>query len=184
MKRIGDWMQTFTGRQFWVLDPRPEEICIEDIAHALSMQCRYGGHTTQFYSVAEHSWRVSSMCSAEDAMWGLMHDAAEAYLVDLPRPIKSGSELGSEYQRIERELQRVICERFGMSEREPPSVKVWDDYLLHWEGRDLMSPHPVPWFGEGTLELPTDVLVPVSPEFAEMALLDRFRRLSKYAEVV
>lgn len=68
--RRGDWIQTFTGRRFWPLDPRPEDVCIEDIAHALSLKCRFGGHCTRFYSVAEHSVHVSNYVPAEFALWG------------------------------------------------------------------------------------------------------------------
>ena len=85
MKRKGDWMQTHSGIQFWPLDPRPEDILIEDIAHALSNQCRFAGHCCFHYSVAQHSVLVSENVPAQDAMWGLLHDAGEAYLVDLPR---------------------------------------------------------------------------------------------------
>jgi len=177
MTRIGDWMQTFTGRQFWPLDPRPEDIVIEDIAHALSLQCRYGGHVRTFYSVAEHSWRVSKVCNEEDALWGLMHDAAEAYLVDLPRPIKRYSALGDEYRRIESRLMSVICDRFSLSRVEPLDVKRSDDFMLHWEGRDLMGPHPVPWVREGDFSLPEGCLIPMSPRVAEAAFLERFAEL-------
>lgn len=87
-ERKGDWIQTYTGRQFWPLDPKPEEVCIEDIAHALSQQCRYAGHTIRFYSVAQHSVEIALRVPRAAALWGLLHDAAEAYLVDLPRPVK------------------------------------------------------------------------------------------------
>ena len=68
--------------------PNPDDIRIEDIAHALSNQCRFAGHAREFYSVAEHSVHVSQLCLPEHALWGLLHDASEAYLVDLPRPLK------------------------------------------------------------------------------------------------
>ena len=83
-ERIGDWIQTYTGRQFWPLDPRVDEIHIEDIAHSLSMRCCYGGHLTDFYSVAEHSVLVSLHVPQEFALWGLLHDAAEAPHRHLP----------------------------------------------------------------------------------------------------
>src|SRR5690606_29748913 len=96
--RKGDWMQTFTGRRFWPLDPRPDEICIEDIAHALSMQCRYAGHCLSFYSVAEHSVLLSQHVAEPFRRWALLHDASEAYLVDVPRPIKGDL---SNYRAVE-----------------------------------------------------------------------------------
>ena len=66
--RKGDWMQTYTGRQFWPIDPRANEVHIEDIAHALSMMCRYNGHCRTFYSVAEHSVLVSQHVPPEHAL--------------------------------------------------------------------------------------------------------------------
>jgi hypothetical protein len=86
--RVGDWIQTYSGRQFWPLDPRVEDVHLEDIAHALSNVCRYTGHVREFYSVAEHSVHVSWSCEPEDALWGLLHDASEAYLADMARPVK------------------------------------------------------------------------------------------------
>src|SRR4051794_15527189 len=87
--RRGGWITTFSRRQFWPLDPHSDEIHIEDIAHSLSQQCRFGGHSRSFYSVAQHSCLVSALCKANDALWGLLHDASEAYLGDIPRPLKS-----------------------------------------------------------------------------------------------
>ena len=81
--RIGDWMQTYTGERFWPLDPRIEDIHIRDISMALGKLCRYGGHTIFFYSVAEHSVLVSEYVPEEYALWGLLHDASEAYLSDI-----------------------------------------------------------------------------------------------------
>lgn len=176
-ERVGCWLQTYSGRQFWPLDPRPEDVVIEDVAHALSLQCRYGGHTRKFYSVAEHCWRASQICDGENALWGLLHDASEAYLVDLPRPLKRFSALGGEYRQVEARLMDVICERFGLTAVEPAEVKRADDFLLHWEARDLMAPHPEPWVGEGTMILPRSVIDTLSPCLAEIAFLERFREL-------
>jgi hypothetical protein len=84
MDRDG-FLGTFSGLRFWPLDPEPEKILIADIAHALAHQCRFGGHASKFYSVSENSVHVSRRCAPEDALWGLLHDASEAYLVELPR---------------------------------------------------------------------------------------------------
>src|SRR5438128_12538670 len=83
----GDWMQTYTGRAFYPLDPRLDDICIEDIAHALSMLCRYGGQCQEFYSVAEHSVLMSYAVNPQHALWALLHDATESYMGDLIRPL-------------------------------------------------------------------------------------------------
>ena len=82
--RRGGWIQTYTGRQFWPLDPRIEDIDIHDIAHALSHQCRYSGHCLRFYSVAEHSVLLSHHVAGEHMLWALLHDAWEAYLAAIP----------------------------------------------------------------------------------------------------
>ncbi|HKK06533.1 MAG TPA: hypothetical protein VKA50_11875 [Gammaproteobacteria bacterium] len=82
------WILTYTGRRVDLLDPDPATIEPEDIAHALSNMCRFNGHCRHFYSVAEHSWHVALLVSRENALQGLMHDAAEAYVADITRPLK------------------------------------------------------------------------------------------------
>ena len=93
--RTGDWTQTFAGIQFYPFDPRPDEVKIKDIAHALSMICHFNGHTREFFSVAQHSLMVSYLLPAEHKLWGLMHDSAEAYIGDMIRPIKTHSDMFS-----------------------------------------------------------------------------------------
>jgi hypothetical protein len=178
MTRKGDWMQTYTGRQFWPIDPRADEIDIVDIAHALSQQCRFAGHCKTFYSVAEHSWRTSNVCNSENALWGLLHDASEAYLVDLPTPVKHASEMGSAYQVIEDRLMKVIADRFDLPWPMPEDVKKTDAFMLHWEQRDLMAPPPAPWAGQGSVLLPKTKLEPLHPVIAEYLFLKRFCELS------
>lgn len=143
--RIGDWMQTYIGVQFWPLDPRPVDINLFDIAHALSNQCRFAGHVTEFYSVAQHSVLVAGIVPSEHAAWALLHDAAEAYLVDLPRPIKRYSTIGTEYREVESRLMAAICKRFGLPVEEPAEVKAADDIALMTEKRDLMPNCPAKW---------------------------------------
>ena len=144
MNRIGDWIQTNSGVAFWPLDPRPEEIRIEDIAHALAHQCRFSGHTREFYSVAEHSVRVSLMCDPRDALWGLLHDASEAYLQDVARPIKQLPAM-AEYRNAEERLQKVIGLKFGLHRQQPDSVSIADKIMLGIEARDLMAPQQPGW---------------------------------------
>ncbi len=85
---LDGFLPTCTGRSVHILNPRPEEIDIEDVAHALSHACRFAGHVPAFYSVAQHSILVSELLDARTALWGLLHDASEAYLHDLTRPLK------------------------------------------------------------------------------------------------
>jgi hypothetical protein len=178
MKRNGDWMQTYTGRQFWPIDPRVSEICIADIAHSLANQCRFAGHCLSFYSVAQHSVIVSRICNSEDALWGLLHDAAEAYLVDLPRPIKRFSALGTRYKEVENALMQVVCERFKLPTCEPVSVKTADNVALVTEMRDLMSRPPALWEEARHSDPLDETIHPLSPRNAEMEFLRRFSELS------
>ena len=174
--RIGDWMQTYTGLQFWPLDPLPHEIQIRDIAHSLSLQCRFAGHVKEFYSVAQHSVLVSYNVPEEDGLWGLMHDASEAYLVDLPRPVKNVGELGFIYKQVEKQLMERICNRFNMDIIEPPSVKIVDNRLLMTEKRDLMGKSPGVWTTEGIDPFPFH-LKGIDSESAEAGFLRRFKEL-------
>ncbi len=162
--RRGDWIETATGIQFWPLDPKPEDICVWDIAHALSNMCRFTGHCREFYSVAQHSVLVASIVPEQDRKWALLHDAAEAYLIDLPRPIKRYSALGAEYRQIEARIMQVICERFGLSAECPESIKQADDIALATEKRDLMPNTGKPW--EGLPDPLTETIKPLSPREA------------------
>lgn len=123
------WMQTYTGVQFRPLIPVAEQIDIEDIAHALAMICRFGGHSKRFYSVAEHSIYVSQHCHPDDALAGLLHDAAEAYVGDLIRPIKRQPEF-QKYRLAEDRILELILEREGLPSRLPESVKHADNAVL------------------------------------------------------
>src|SRR5689334_11513518 len=90
--RVGDWMMTLSGKRFWPLDPRPEDVDFRDIGHALSMICRYGGHVRRFYSVAEHSALLARWFEARGdftfAKYALLHDGTEAYIGDMVRQLK------------------------------------------------------------------------------------------------
>lgn len=142
-ERRGDWMQTASGIAFWPLDPRPDEVYIDDIAHALSMLCRYAGHCRHFYSVAEHSVLLSrAMPTVELKRWALLHDATEAYLVDIPRPIKRHM---PDYVRLEEHLMGVIADRFGLEGPMPDEVKDADNRIIVDEMRQLMRTPPMAW---------------------------------------
>lgn len=172
--RNGAWIQTYTGRQFWPMDARPDEIDIEDIAHALSMLCRFNGHCERFYSVAEHAVHVSMVVEASDARWGLLHDAAEAYLSDLPKPIKR---VLPEFDRWEERLMGAIAERFDLEPGViPQAVKQADLLLLATEKAALMRPEPAPW-----RDLPRPLtgfkIHAWSPAEAKQAFLSRFALL-------
>jgi len=172
--RRGDWIQTASGRQFWPLDPRPDEVCIEDIAHALSNQCRYGGHTKRFYSVAEHCCILAAYAPEALRFTALMHDAAEAYLVDVPRPIKKSLVI---YYDLEREIEIAIANRFGLMWPWHPDVMVLDTRILTDERQQLMATPPIAW---GTDAKPLGVTIEgLEPAIAKRRFLDLFERLSK-----
>lgn len=143
------WILTFGGTPFNLLNPRVEDISISDIAHALSMQCRFVGHCRRFYSVAEHSVNVSRNVEPMHKAWGLLHDASEAYIADMSKPLKLYSGLGVAYQEIERKLMGAIRERFGLFDEEPEAVKIADGRMLMTEKRDLLADSPVQWDNMG-----------------------------------
>lgn len=175
-KRLGDWMQTASGRQFWPMQPDPDEVAIEDIAHSLSMQCRFAGHCLRFYSVAEHSVLLSRAVAPEHALWALMHDASEAYLVDVPRPIKP---FLPGYRETEEAVMLAICVRFGLPFDMPAEVKIADGRILADEALQNMAPPPVPWSNTGA---PLGVTLQFwSPEEAESQFLFAYRQLSGLA---
>ncbi len=168
------WIQTFTGIQVWPLDPQPDQIDIVDIAHSLSMLCRFNGHSMKFYSVAEHSIHVSNIVSPENRLWGLLHDAAEAYLSDVPKPVKQQVD---QFHPLEERMLAVIADRFGLTTEIPEEVHDADMKMLATEKQALMGNEPAPWSG-----LP-DPLEPsmircFSPEEAKQAFLMRFSELT------
>jgi hypothetical protein len=140
--RHGDWMQTYTGGAFWPLDPRPADIRIADIAGALSKLCRFGGHCSKFYSVAEHCVLMAERAPRELQLTALMHDASEAYLVDVPRPIKRYL---TNYAEIESNLERMISERFGLQFPLPDEIKSLDNAILADERDQAMALPPQDW---------------------------------------
>ena len=175
-QRVGDWMQTFTGIQFWPLDPQPEEINIEDIAHALSNLCRYNGHCDWYYSVAQHSVIVSGLVPPVWALTGLLHDAAEAYIGDMIRPLKGSLPA---FKKIERQLEVVVSEKFSLLSHTGlamKQVKIADNIALATEQRDLMGPPPKAWDLYGAKPM-KEVIVPLNPKEAEINFLDRFEEL-------
>lgn len=167
------WIQTYTGRRIDPLDPDPEALVIEDVAHALSHLCRFNGHCRVFYSVAEHSVRVARAVPAEDARWGLLHDASEAYLADVPRPVKRRL---PNYEELEERFMAVVAARFGLPWPMPEAVKHFDTVLLATEARDVMGTDATTW---GIAEAPLpEVIAPWSAPEAEAAFLAAWSQLS------
>ena len=130
-----DCIRTFTGLYINVFSPTPEMICIEDIAHGLSNQCRFAGHLNKFYSVAQHSWHCYTLVSDEHKLAALLHDASEAYLCDMPKPIKKNL---PDYCKIEDNLMKVISKKFGFEYPSSKEVKEADKTMLIVEWEKLM----------------------------------------------
>jgi uncharacterized protein len=176
MSRRGGWITTYSGLKMYPLDPRPEEICIEDIAHALSNICRFTGHCREFYSVGNHSFSVSMKVSIKNALWGLLHDASEAYLYDISRPVKASAAFAG-YRKIESRLQSVIVKKYGLSVVMPEEVKKMDDILLVTEARDLGL--LTPEWNMSKIKPLRNKIIPMYPKEAERAFLERFYYLEQ-----
>ena len=144
MERKGDWIETYTGKQFYVLDPRPEDICIEDIAHSLSLTCRFNGHCKIFFSVAQHCLNIvedlkNKGYSNQIQLYGLLHDAGEAYISDVPRPVKKSIE-GFEY--IEDSILDKIWIKFNLdnpTQEDWKIIKDIDSTMCFFEGLHLTN---------------------------------------------
>jgi hypothetical protein len=183
MDEPGPYIQTVSGRRVNPFAPSPDDIDLDDIAVALSNQCRFGGHTRRYYSVAQHACIVSdevlaSTGDAYAALWALLHDASEAYLIDLPHPIKHRSELGRLYRDAEEGLEGVIRARFGLTGPAPESVKQLDRRVLATERAALTM---VAWHWpelEGVEPLQLEI-APWPPEVAAAAFLERYARLTE-----
>lgn len=141
--RKGDWMQTYTGRRFYPLDPRIEDVDIIDIALALGNMSRYLGHC-RFYSVAEHSVMVSHVVPPHLALEGLLHDAEEAYVHDFIRPWKRALPPDNDYFKLAHAINRVVRNAFGLSATESHEVKEADVAVLGVEKR-VLHPRSDPW---------------------------------------
>ncbi len=173
------WIQTYTGKKFYPLRPTPDMIDIEDIAKGLSHQCRFAGQLFRHYSVCQHSVHVSSLCPEEDSLWGLLHDASEAYLVDVPKPLKDLPELAG-YRKIEARLMAVICDKFGLPVEMPSAVHEADMRVLVAEAQDLKSPLQEGWAAFlGAYKRPWFTIQPWTPDEAMDAFLDLFHTLMR-----
>ena len=149
----GDWMQTHSGLAFYPLDPAPEDIVPTDIAHSLAMQCRYNGHVKRFYSVAEHCVLMSDFILAdvsysgadarELALWALLHDAAEAYIGDMVRPLKINMPA---FVALDELVTAAVARRFALDDAAIPSaVKTIDTRILLDERAALLGDSPRSW---------------------------------------
>jgi len=128
-------IRTSSGKYFNFIDTETDMIDIEDIAHSLSMQCRFGGHLPRFYSIAQHSVLCSQIIEPKYALEALLHDASEAYLLDIPTPLKN---LLPEYKVMENRLMEIIAEKYNFDYPLNKSVKEVDAKMLNIEFNGVM----------------------------------------------
>ena len=196
MSKIADWIQTYTGRCVDPLNVDPEEVELADVAHALALKCRFGGHCREFYSVAEHCVRVSVLLQLTYRhdirllLLGLLHDASEAYLPDVVAPLKGriSVELRNEgqstpFRSAELRAMDRILEGLGVDNlraclrdrKMRDAVKHADLTMLATEARDLMGDCDGEWI---SLPAPHPVCIaPMSWREARSAFVSRWREL-------
>lgn len=172
---INPTITLYSGNNFDFTNPEECNFTIEDIAHALSNLCRFTGHCRAFYSVAEHSVLVSQMVAPEQAYNALLHDAAEAFVHDVARPLKA---LLPDYKVIEKRIESVVFERLGVSYPLPDEIDIADRRMLLTEIKLLMPPGHTSWDifpGCTPFELPA--LPCWSPRDAKDAFMERYAEL-------
>lgn len=155
-----------------VLEPTEDMVSINDIAHSLSHQCRFGGHTQEFYSVAQHSVVCNILCKdAELKLAMLLHDASEAYLLDIPRPVKLKL---ANYKEIEDKLMTLIAKKYGFEWPLHPKVKEMDEHVLRLEWDNLMKPGMV----NSVLDSKDPFIDPMKPWYAKELFLSAYKLLT------
>jgi uncharacterized protein len=179
------WIQTYSGGIFHILDPKQDEINIKDIGHSLAMQCRFTGHVRHFYSIAEHCVLGSFIVPKKHALRFLMHDASEAYIADINRPLKHFTGVGAAYLPVEENIQDAIHEKFHLqlldhdcAVPEPACIKEADNAMLYAEKEQLLP--PMDWetkWGADTKAADVKILC-WAPEVAEVEFLHRYYELA------
>ncbi len=170
------YVSTVTGNRFYPLEPRIDCVVIEDIAHGLAYQCRFNGQTRAFYSVAQHSLVVASLVPTDLRLAALLHDAAEAYLGDMVKPLKV---LLPEFAAIEEKVSAIIAAAFGIDFSNYGPIKRADLIALATEKRDLMPLSVERWAYLDDIRPLPGTIAPMDPAQAKQAFLGEFARLYK-----
>lgn len=171
---IGPTILLYSGRYFNFERPHTTPVTIEDIARGLSQICRFAGQSPRFYSVAEHSVHVSRVVPRHLAWQGLMHDAAEAFIGDVAKPLKL---LLPEYVVIEKRVEGALAQQFGLPEKLDSEVKLADVRMLRLEQRELMRNNDSWEFTRGLLPPENIDIACLSPDDAMHVFLDRANEL-------
>jgi len=168
---VGPAIMLQSGAWFDFCDPTSSQFIIDDVAHGLANICRYSGQCSKFYSVAEHSILVSETARGFE-FEALLHDAAEAFLGDVTRPLK---QLLPEFKRIESTVQRVILDRFGITSI-PRQVKQADLRVLAAEQKQIMPEGTDGWVRGQKVEPAPIIVQHLEPARAKVMFLDRFEK--------
>lgn len=170
------WLRTYLGGSFEPFNPKPVSIEIEDIAHSLSMQCRWNGHIDEFYSVAQHCLLTSYLVDDKYMLEALMHDATEAYIGDVPSPVKAGL---PEYIHTEDKIWKAIARKFKMREVLPKEIKDADVYMMKLEKKVLVRDYEDGFHDDvENLKIRLDIK-PMGPKMAKQQFMERFHELTK-----
>lgn len=171
------YVSTYLGNRFYLTRPHIDDVAIEDIAHGLAYQCRFNGQTSAFYSVAQHSLMVMRLVPAEHRFAALLHDAAEAYLGDMVKPLKN---LFPEFSVIEARVMAIIGAKFGLDLGHlDPCIKRADLIALATEKRDLMPHSTEAWSYLADIEPLPEAIDPLPPAAAKEAFLAAFARFDR-----
>jgi len=184
---MASWIQTYKGNKIDPFNLDPAQVDITDIAHALSMLCRYNGHVHTFYSVAQHACHVGQMVyrDMQDtrlAYIGLLHDMQEAYIVDFCRPLKKAF---PNYMELEAKVAVEMYQIFGVDqaeyERTASTIKKYDNIALVTEASQLLNKSPIDnWVEAYPVEAEEETLIPLSPQEARALFLQLFSQYKGY----
>lgn len=172
------WIQTHSGKRVDMTDLRDDSLDIDDIAHSLAHQARYNGHGRIFYSVAEHcvlmaDWILAETGDAQIAYAGLMHDASEAYISDIPKPFKR---FLTNYHELEHRFMEAIARVYGFTYPLPSIVKVADSRIVLDERVKLFETIRADWTWASSEPLGVEISG-LEPEAAKRLFLERYETL-------
>jgi hypothetical protein len=176
----GPWLASASGKIIDLLNPDPSQFTIEDIATGLSNIARFNGQTNMWYSVAEHSIHVAELLPNGMKILGLLHDASEAYICDVPSPLKWL--LGDAYRDVESRLQGAIGEALGLGRAlvDLPRVVKQADAVLLYSEKELLQPEGIQWpYADPVLRYPGLARRYTYPEPARVAFMKMYGELTK-----